>query len=76
MTDSDERPLLQVRGLAKSYGPNHVLRGVDFDLARGETLVILGGSGSGKSVMLRLVDGLERPDEGEVIFDGVSLDGL
>jgi phospholipid/cholesterol/gamma-HCH transport system ATP-binding protein len=62
-----------VRGLAKSYGAKEVLRGVDFDVERGECLVILGGSGSGKSVTLRQLNGLERPEGGSVVFDGVDL---
>ncbi len=66
-------PLYIVRGLTKSYGAKEVLRGVDFDVERGECLVILGGSGSGKSVTLRQLNGLERPEGGSVMFDGVDL---
>jgi len=66
-------PLLQVRDLAKSYGPKTILDGVSFDLDPGETLVILGRSGSGKSVTLRLLNGLESPDRGSVLFDGTEL---
>ena len=62
-----------VRGLTKSYGAKEVLRGLDFDVERGECLVILGGSGSGKSVTLRQLNGLERPEGGSVVFDGVDL---
>ena len=51
-------PLLQVRDLCKSYGPRTILDGVSFELARGETLVILGRSGTGKSVTLRHLNGL------------------
>lgn len=68
--------LLRVRDLAKAYGPSRVLDGIDFDLARGETLVVLGGSGSGKSVTLRLVDGLEAADRGSVVFGGTELTEL
>ncbi len=65
--------LYTVRGLVKSYGDKEVLRGLDFDVERGECLVILGGSGSGKSVTLRQLNGLECPEEGSVTFDGVDL---
>lgn len=65
--------LYTVRGLTKSYGAKEVLRGVDFEVERGECLVILGGSGSGKSVTLRQLNGLERPEGGSVVFDGVDL---
>lgn len=67
------RPLFQVRDLAKSYGDKVVLDGLDFDVAVGECLVVLGRSGSGKSVTLRQLNGLETPDRGSVVFDGVDL---
>lgn len=70
------QPLLQVRGLYKSYGDKKVLRGIDFDLDRGEALVILGRSGSGKSVTLRQINGLEIPDRGTIQFDGVEITEL
>ena len=62
--------LLQLKGVTKSFGDNHVLRGVDIDVAPGKSLVILGGSGSGKSVMLKNALGLMTPDSGNVYFDG------
>lgn len=65
--------MFEVRGLAKSYGDKNVLDGLDFDVARGECLVICGRSGSGKSVTLRQLNGLDRPDSGSVIFDGQNL---
>ena len=70
------RPIFSVRGLAKSYGAKPVLRGLDFDVSPGEALVILGRSGSGKSVALRQLIGLERSDAGEVIFDGQEITHL
>ncbi|MFN7943548.1 MAG: ATP-binding cassette domain-containing protein [Thermoanaerobaculia bacterium] len=70
------QPLFVVRGLVKSYGAKTVLDGVDFDLLRGECLVILGRSGSGKSVTLRQLTGLERPDAGSIRFDGVEVTEL
>lgn len=65
--------MFEVRGLVKSYGDKLVLGGLDFDVYRGECLVICGRSGSGKSVMLRQLNGLERPDAGSVVFDGINL---
>lgn len=64
------KPLLELIGVEKSFGANHVLRGVDIDVAPGRSLVILGGSGSGKSVMLKNALGLMTPDAGKIIFDG------
>jgi len=69
-------PLYQVRGLVRKYGTRVVLDGVDFDVLRGECLVILGKSGSGKSVTLRQLNGLEKPDGGTVTFDGIELSAL
>ena len=62
-----------MRDLTKSYGRRTILDNVSFDVARGECLIILGRSGTGKSVTLRQLNGLEAPDRGEVIFDGVDL---
>jgi phospholipid/cholesterol/gamma-HCH transport system ATP-binding protein len=62
--------------LEKSFGANKVLRGVDLDVERGETVVVLGGSGSGKSVLLRHAVGLFRPDAGEVWVDGTEISHL
>lgn len=63
-------PVIETRGLAKAFGPNRVLDGVDLDLARGESLVVIGGSGSGKSVLLRTVLGLEEADAGTIRLNG------
>ncbi|MEM1106572.1 MAG: ATP-binding cassette domain-containing protein [Pseudomonadota bacterium] len=63
-------PLLELRGVEKSFGANRVLQGVDLDVAPGSSLVVLGGSGSGKSVMLKNALGLMTPDAGQVMFDG------
>lgn len=67
---TQDNALLTLKGVTKSFGNNHVLRGVDIDVAPGESLVIIGGSGSGKSVMLKNALGLMTPDSGQVIFDG------
>jgi len=63
-------PILELRDVRKSFGRNDVLKGVDIDVRRGQSLVILGGSGSGKSVMLKNALGLMTPDSGSVRFDG------
>lgn len=63
-------PLLKLEGVEKSFGTKQVLRGVDLDVARGQSLVIIGGSGSGKSVMLKNALGLMTPDKGRIFFDG------
>jgi phospholipid/cholesterol/gamma-HCH transport system ATP-binding protein len=68
--------LYEIRGLTKKYGDRTVLDDVDLDILRGECLVILGRSGSGKSVMLRQLNGLEKPQSGSVVFDGVELTSL
>ncbi|MEM7007133.1 MAG: ATP-binding cassette domain-containing protein [Pseudomonadota bacterium] len=65
--------LLELRNVEKSFGSNHVLRGVDLDVAAGQSLVVIGGSGSGKSVMLKNALGLMTPDSGKIIFDGADV---
>ncbi len=69
-------PLFEIRRLSKAYGQKRVLDDVSFDVGRGECLVVLGRSGSGKSVLLRQLNGLERPDGGSVVFDGIELSAL
>ena len=69
-------PLYRIRGLTRKYGDRTVLERVDCDVLRGECLVIMGRSGSGKSVMLRQLNGLEKPDAGNVVFDGTDLTAL
>jgi len=68
--------LYQIRGLTKRYGTKTVLDDLSFDIQRGECLVILGRSGSGKSVTLRQLNGLEQPEAGSVTFDGTELTAL
>lgn len=69
-------PLLEIRGLTKTYGGKTVLAGVDLVVDRGETVVVLGGSGSGKSTLARLLVGLEPPTSGEIRIAGRDLVGL
>ena len=62
--------MIEMRGVQKSFGSNHVLRGVDLNIARGTSMVIIGGSGTGKSVLLKSVLGLVPPDAGTITVDG------
>jgi phospholipid/cholesterol/gamma-HCH transport system ATP-binding protein len=65
---------LQVRGLRKSFNSQEVLKGVDFEVKPGEIFVIMGPSGSGKSVLLKHLIGLEPPDAGEILINGEPLE--
>jgi phospholipid/cholesterol/gamma-HCH transport system ATP-binding protein len=76
MAANGKGPFISVRGLCKSFQGTSVLRGIDLDVMEGETVVVLGGSGEGKTVLLRHLNGLERPDAGEVIVDGQRLNHL
>ena len=69
----DAKIALSVRNLHKAFGEKVVHRGVSFDLREGEILGLFGGSGTGKSVILRSIIGLEQPDQGEIIFEGRDL---
>ena len=69
-------PKIAVAGLHKSFGPKKVLRGVDLRVGRGESLVVTGGSGSGKSVLLKCILGLLRPEAGSIRVDGQETVGL
>lgn len=71
-TDSSV-PFIRVTGLKKSFGAQKTLQGVDLDICHGETLVLIGPSGEGKSVLLKHIIGLLHPDEGRVELDGVNL---
>lgn len=66
-------PILQARGVRKSFRHTEVLRGIDLDVARGETVAILGPSGSGKSTFLRCVNLLESIDAGRILVDGCDV---
>ena len=64
---------IKLQGVRKSFAGKEVLRGLDLDIPRGQTMVIVGGSGTGKSVTLKHMVGLLRPDEGDVLVDGESV---
>jgi phospholipid/cholesterol/gamma-HCH transport system ATP-binding protein len=74
----DNLPPVQivVQNLHKSWGSNHVLKGVNLDIYRGKKNIIIGGSGAGKTVLMRHLVVLERPDEGAVLLDGVDITKL
>jgi len=69
-------PVVELRAVSKAFGEKVVLDAVDLAVARGEVLVILGGSGSGKSVTLRHMNGLTQPDAGEVFVEGIEVSRL
>lgn len=69
-------PKISLHGVHKRFGDKRVLRGVDLDIAEGQSLVVIGGSGTGKSVMVKCILGLIRPDQGSIAVDGESVIGL
>jgi len=64
---------LALRGIVREFGPTRVIHGVDLDVAEGEFVVFVGPSGCGKSTLLRIIAGLDRPDAGQVLIDGVDV---
>ncbi|MEM7222456.1 MAG: ABC transporter ATP-binding protein [Pseudomonadota bacterium] len=78
MNDSktDQVPKIRIRGLHKAFGDNVVLAGLDLDIMPGESVVVIGGSGTGKSVLLKCVLGLLTPDSGSIQVDGEEVVGL
>jgi len=75
-TQPQETPKIAVSALHKRFGANQVLAGIDLEIGRGKSLVIIGGSGSGKSVTLKCILGLIKPDSGSIRFDGAEVTGL
>ncbi len=73
---STGHPKISLKGVTKHFGPKQVLRGIDLDVQRGQSLVIIGGSGTGKSVMLKCILGLLHPDGGTIHIDGQDVTHL
>src|ERR1700747_1529132 len=71
-----EKPPVQVRSLRKSFGEQTVLNGINLEVAQGETLAVLGRSGTGKSVLLKLIIGLQKPDSGSIRIHCKDVAGL
>ena len=69
-------PKIRIRDLRKSFGDKHVLRGVDLDVGKGESVVVIGGSGTGKSVLLKCILGILSPDSGSIEIDGKEVTTL
>ncbi len=65
-SEKKKKPVLQLKDIKKSFGDNHVLKGFNLELYEGENLVIMGKSGSGKSVMVKCIVGLIQPDSGSI----------
>jgi len=68
-------PIISVKNLHKSFGDNHVLRGISLDLKEKESLGIIGGSGTGKSILIKCILGLIEPDSGEILINGKNIVG-
>ena len=74
--ESNNQAVIQIRGVTKHFGDKIVHDGIDLDVYQGEILTLMGGSGSGKSVLLRSLIGLEKPDAGHIYFRGNDIVGL
>ena len=68
-----DKTLIKVQGLKKSFGTNHVLKGIDTEIEKGEVVVVIGASGSGKSTFLRCLNLLEEPTGGKIFFGGADI---
>ena len=75
MTDAEETKIA-VSGIVKSYGDNHVLKGIDLDVRAGESMVIIGPSACGKTLLLKTMIGLVTPDQGKIVIDGEDIVAL
>ncbi|HEY6900124.1 MAG TPA: ATP-binding cassette domain-containing protein, partial [Puia sp.] len=71
-----KEPVIHIKGVKKAFKDHHVLNGVDIEVYKGENLVILGKSGSGKSVLIKCLVGLETPDEGNISILGQDISTL
>lgn len=75
-TNPSSTPKIQLQGVSKSFGDKHVLRGVDLSIAPRESLVVIGGSGTGKSVLLKSILSILKPEKGSIKIDGEETVGL
>ncbi|WP_460449674.1 amino acid ABC transporter ATP-binding protein [Alsobacter sp. SYSU BS001988] len=66
--------MIELRDVHKSFGPNHVIRGMSAEVKKGEVVCIIGPSGSGKSTILRCINGLETYDRGDILVEGIKVD--
>ena len=71
-----DEPIIRLRGVSVRFGPQSVLRAINLDITRNQTLCVIGESGCGKTVLLKLIVGLLQPTEGEVLFEGTPLHRL
>ena len=75
-TNTNIKPIIEIKDLHKSYGTNHVLDGFHLNLMEGENLVVMGKSGSGKSVMIKCLIGLEQIDSGSILIMGKDMNAI
>src|ERR671933_2125922 len=68
--DVSETPLLELRGISKSFGSVQALTDVDFEVRRGEVMALVGDNGAGKSTLIKCVAGIHAADSGEILFEG------
>jgi putrescine transport system ATP-binding protein len=73
---ADTAPFLRIEGVSKRFGPVEAVRDVSFDVGRGEVFSLLGGSGCGKTTLLRMMAGFETPTEGRILLDGQDMAGV
>ena len=76
MSSATEKPLIEVKDVHKSFATNHVLRGLNLAIRPGESMVVIGGSGTGKSVLIKCIIGILRPDRGTIFVAGQDIGSL
>ena len=73
--ETEPQTIIQVKNLSGGYGETVILKDISFDVYKGEVFIILGGSGCGKSTMLKFMIGLEKPFNGQILIDGIDITG-